>query len=82
MEGKKQMTAENGKRSGKKWFFGGFLLGSIGGIILRSAGLIQPTDIGAVNSAQAAGGQVGQIIAYGIMCGLVGLLFAKLRKSG
>jgi hypothetical protein len=65
-------------KSGGKWAFMGFLFGSVICVILRATEVIpRPPIVG--NSAQQGGADIGLILAFGIVFGLIGLLYAKLK---
>jgi hypothetical protein len=66
------------KPSALKWTVLGFLLGCVICVILRSIEAIPGPQITG-NIAQRGGADIGFVLAFGIIFGLIGLVAAKLK---
>jgi hypothetical protein len=72
------MTERQSGKSAVKWAFLSFLLGCVICIILRATEVMpRPQIVG--NIAQQGGADIGLILAFGIVFGLVGFVAAKLK---
>jgi biotin transporter BioY len=73
------MTRQKGRRSGAKWFFISFLLGCGVGVVLGITELLPRPAISG-NIAQQGGSDIGFVLAFGIMFGVVGWLLSKFVR--
>jgi hypothetical protein len=72
------MTDRPVKPSARKWTLLGFLLGCLICVILRATEIMPRPQITG-NIAQQGGADIGLILAFGLIFGLIGFVVAKMK---